>query len=121
MTDTSPLLTGIGVALGGMSLHEMWRAWQERRGRTERHLATVHADGVEALMHQLMARVQHLEERDNECQRSVAELRAVVHRQRRRINHLERQLKAEGIDVSTDEDVPLFLDRETPQNGLPSV
>ena len=121
MTDTSPLLTGIGVALGGMSLHEMWRAWQERRGRTERHLATVHADGVEAMMRNMMERIQHLEERDNECQRSVAELQAVVQRQRRRINQLERQLQQSGIDVSTTEDVPVFLDRDTPQNGLPSV
>jgi tetratricopeptide (TPR) repeat protein len=56
-----------------------------------------------------------------ELQRLVAELQAVVQRQRRRINQLERQLQQSGIDVSTTEDVPVYLDRDTPQNGLPSV
>jgi hypothetical protein len=91
----------------------MWRAWHARRGRTERHLATVHADGIDAMMQQLLARVGQLELRDNECQRRVSQLGAVVERQRRRIAQLERQLQQAGIDVSLTDDIP-YYDHDTP-------
>jgi chromosome segregation ATPase len=120
MMDLAPILSGLGVLLGGVSLHEMWRAWHARRGRTERHLATVHADGVDSMMHQLLARVGQLEARDDEhqrrvsqlearedeCQRRLSALSAVVQRQRRRITQLERQLQQNGIDVSLDFELP---------------
>jgi len=129
--DIEPLLTGAGVLVGGISLNEIWRAWQARRGKTERHRETLFAGATQGVIEDLRAQMLALATRETECQRNVLDLsrridqlasanQALLGRLEReetrnsrlmesqlrilrRQQVMERQLRQAGIDVDTED------------------